>query len=444
MSRLVCAISRVMPSARAAVFLWVCCAVPCFALPGTVLLKYDSALGTLPHRQGWTYESHCLCANCPANPVGVECKHQGADGNDCRLGHGCGPNATPALDSEHYNAPTQPLGVSGACSYTEWIAFDDGEDYLASGYPVPLPHRNLTFGSATPATAWGPHAHPAFGAPGFVRAPVGHNAVRIVTGGGVPNVVTLPATLGNNRNLGRLDIRGTYTLPVGVTAVTLVAKLAAGNRSAYMEMVQFTGAGRLFSLGVDGVDGSATLGRFTSGTGSSPSFAPFGTRTVAVALARANVWGPHQGEFFIVRIVLRSDGTVKAWLNEDLASAWTGTSGTSGTSTVQFQPDEQAGTMWLDYAQVLEGEVPPPTCSDPTFDVNHDYRVDTLDLGNGVNGFIDCATGSAPPPGAFDALSDACKCHDANADRAVDMRDFALFQLCLTAGNAPLVPGCDD
>lgn len=413
------------------------------AATGSVLLQYDSALGTLPHRQGWTYLSRCLKDYCPSS-ASAECAYQGNSGNDCTLGHGCGPNATPVLETEWYNAPPNPLTVTGGCTYTEWIAFDDGQDYVEVAYPVGLPLRNLTFGPTILDTLWGPHKHPAFGAPGFFRGPMGHNAVRIVTGGGVPGVKTLPASSTSQRNTGRLNVRGTYTVPAGVTALTLVAKVAAGNRSWDTEMVAISGLGRRFALGVNGVDGSGTLGRFTCGGNSSTVFSLFGTRTVQVALAKETVVGPHQGEFFTVRVVLRNDGTVTAWLNDDPATIWTGTTSTASTlQVVDFHPDEQAGTMWLDSAKLFEGEVP-PKCADPVFDVNHDNRVNSSDLANGLNGFVDCATGPAPPAGVFDSLSEQCRCLDVNDDKAIDMRDYAVFQQCLTAGDVPLDSACDD
>lgn len=421
---------------------------------GSVLARYDSSIGTLPAAQGWTYLSHCLKSNCPSHPTPPypgyvsECHFQGQTGNDCTLGHGCGPDVNPAMNREHFNAPIDPLGVMGACSYTEWMAFDDGMDYLDQPLRVSLPSRNLTFMpqvAGDRSTNWGAHAHPAFGAPAFQNAPTDHHALRIVTGSGVPGLATpaLPAASGNNRNLGRINIRRDFSIPAGTSAITLVTKLACGNRENKFELIQLTGLGYRFSVGVDGKDGSATLGRFWRGNTDSQK-EMFGTRTVKVALARKNVPGPHVGEFFTLRLVLRSNGTVSAWLNEDPSSEWTGTAYAAAGSSVQINPDEQAGTMWLDYLILLEGEVAVSICRDPVFDVNGDRLVDTFDLANGVDGFIDCATGPAASVDVFDALSERCKCHDVNQDNAIDMIDFAVFQRCLTAGNQPADPTCDD
>lgn len=414
-----------------------------FGATGSVLIEYDSSLGTLPHVQGWTCLSNCLNAACPDGAAGAECDYQGGSGNDCTLGHGCGPNAMPALDAEWYNAPSGPLAVTGACTYTEWLAFDDGEDYLDHPYPVPLPLRNLTFGPSYPATTWGPHAHPAFGAPGFVGAPTGHHALRIVTGSGVPVAGVLPAVPGNERNTGYLRVQKAFAVPIGVNKLTLVARLAAGNREATSEMLQFAALGHVFSLGVDGT-GSGTTGRFTRGTTASTRMDIFTDRAVEVAMAEAGVFGPHAGEFFTVRVVLGNDGSVRAWLNEDFATTWNGTTGTSAYTFVALHPDQQSGTMWVDYVRLFEGEVLPDACDDPTFDINHDGRIDSLDLTNGTDGFLDCATGSAAPPAVFDALSSRCRCHDGNGDRAIDMADFAMFQRCLTLDNAPIESACDD
>jgi hypothetical protein len=250
-----------------------------------------------------------------------------------------------------------------------------------------------------------------------------------------------------------IDIRRDYTVPSGATALTLVAKLACGNRDPSMELLrlavrwpQSPNASHQFALGVDGEDGSPELGRFTRGADGSNTMDMFGTRTVSVALARKDIPGPqHTGEFFNVRLVLRNNGSMSAWLNEDPASLWTGNAYPGvGTSFVKINPDEQSGTMWLDRIRLMEGEVAPSACGDPVFDVNDDWRVDAGDLANGQNGLLDCMTGPAPAAAVFDALSARCKCHDVNHDSATDMNDFAAFQRCIAMGDIAADPTCDN
>jgi len=417
------------------------------AEPGAMLLQYESALKTLPAQQGWTCTSRCLRTRCPANaqpPIipgyAGECHFQGSNGNDCTQGRGCGPDAAGAA-AEHFNAPSEPVGVTGACTYTEWMAFDDGEDYLDLPFPAPLPRRNLTFAH----TYWGPHAHPAFGAPGFINAS-GYPALRIVTGGGVPGSDTLPASGSSARNTGRVHVSRAYALPSGTQAVTLVAKLACGNRHKEAELVRLSGFGRCIALGVDGEEGSPTLGRLGWGNNKGFEQGMFSDHQVLVALARDGLWGPHAGEFFVIRIILHSDGAVQAWFNDKSAGVWSGTAGAGSGRTVDINPDEQAGTMWVDYVRLYEGAVPPtpPLCGDPAFDINHDGRVDHADRSNGLDGFLDCATGPAVPPGLLETLPARCRCHDSNGDGAIDMIDFAAFQRCLTLSDAPAHPTCGD
>lgn len=414
---------------------------------GDLLISYEAALRTLPAQQGWTCDCHCLLAGCPYVrspdlPVG-ECRFQGETANTCRLGEGCGPAGPPAGRVEHFNAPGEPV-PSGSCSYTEWLTFDDGEDYLDVPYPVSLPHTNLTFGPGDPLTTWGPHAHPAFGAPRFIRAPAGYPPLRIVTGSGIPLPSVLPASSSNMRNRGRISVKKVYSVSPGTTAVTLVAKVACGNRSPVFEVLQLSGFGRRFCFGVDGQDGSPALGRFKYGTNAADTNGLFGTRTVGVALARPQVRGPHDGEFFTVRIILHSNGAVEAWLNDDPATLWGTTAGTASGSQVQITPDEQSSTTWVDYVRLFEGAVLAPTCGDPVFDTNRDGRVDGWDRLNGFDGFLDCVTGPAAPASALQGFPERCACHDLNHDGSVDMIDFAAFQRCLTIAGEPLDARCDD
>lgn len=423
----------------------------CWSAAGDLVFDYDSARGTLPADQGWSVDSRCLRSRCPSHPnpptipgAVSECWFQGQNGNDCTLTHGCGPDSSPAHPNEHFNAPGDPITVTGACTYTEWLAFDDGEDFLDQPFPVALPNRNLTFGPGQQATYWGPHAHPAFGAPGFLNAPSDHAPLRIVTGGGVHGVLTLPASNGNSRNLGKLRIYRAYSPPAGATSMTLVAKLACGNRGSGSELITLGGFGYAFCVGVNGQDGDPQVGRFLRGSTRTTEPDIFGTRTVRVALARPNVWGPHDGEFFTLRVILKNDGTVEAWLNEDPSTHWIAWAGTASSNSVQINPDEQAGTMWVDYVRLYEGAVLPGKCADPVFDINRDGRIDSIDRQNGYNGFLDCAFGPAVPLSTFQGLPANCECHDRNKDGVIDMIDFAVFQRCLTAPDAQLNPGCDE
>lgn len=426
----------------------------CWSAVGDILCQYESCLGTLPARQGWSYESHCLKSTCPSNadppsdPWGVcNCYYQGVNGNDCTLGHGCGPDVDPYLN-EHFNAPGYKLHpYAEVYSNTEWLAFDDGEDFLDEPYPVPLPNRNLTFASDDGAASiWPPHTHPAFGAPGFDNAPVGYWPLRIVTGGGVYGVDTLPSLPGNQRNTGRIELNHEYAVSPGAEAVTVVAKMACGNRAHLYEMLRICGLGYGFALGVNGEDGTSDVGTFRWGTTQSDQENIFESKSVKVALARPDLRGPHDGEFFTVRIILNSNGAVEAWLNEDVSDVWTGTASPYGGTVLQINSDTQAGTMWLDYVRLYEGAIPPdpPLCGDPVFDINHDGRVNHLDRFNGTDGFLDCATGPAPPAGMLDSLAPRCACHDVNHDGAIDLVDFAAFQRCLTVEDVPADPTCVD
>jgi hypothetical protein len=85
----------------------------------------------------------------------------------------------------------------------------------------------------------------------------------------------------------------------------------------------------------------------------------------------------------------------------------------------------------------VEAQINP--CSDPVFDSDGNKHVDAADF----NQFASCATGPQPAAGLFDGLSTACQCLDKNKDGAVDMLDFARFQLCYSP-EATVDPACDD
>jgi len=412
---------------------------------GDILVEYDSAWGRLPTHFGWQLDRACPDANCPAGEGGLECLYQGgrdaapADGlpdNNCASGTGC------RREDEAYNAPPE-LAAEGTCSFTEWAAFDDGEDWPEGPYPAALPRRNLTIADAN----WGPRTIPPFGAPGFAGAPR-HATLRLSTGGGVPDFTALPATAGNLRNYGRIGFWHGVHPPPELDAVTLVARMAAGNRRRQHEMVQLRAFGRGFSVGVDGEIDSATLGRFGGGHYEARPHLLFGTATVQVALARPRVPGPPAGEFFLLRLTIRRDGSITAWLNDDPATIWTGLAGSDATvpDRLRFVPDLCEGTMWLDFARLLEGEVPPGFigCNSPPADTDHDHEVDAADFANGLNGFSDCATGPAPAASVMIGLPPDCRCLDVNDDRAIDQADYAAFQRCWSAATpaADADPAC--
>ncbi len=95
---------------------------------------------------------------------------------------------------------------------------------------------------------------------------------------------------------------------------------------------------------------------------------------------------------------------------------------------------------------VLPGElVCPLNCNDPVFDINNDGYVDLeTDFGDPVFGFVSCASGPSPTTASFSALSPECRCLDVNGDAAIDMKDFAVFQACLTVNAVTVDAACDD
>lgn len=431
---------------------------PSWAAVGDVLLAYEAASGQLLLDQGWEVEAECLRHYCPAGGTGLQCHFQGAQNgfaNDCEFGKGCRRSSDPA---EHYNSPTT-APPAGACTYTEWVAFDDGNDHIfpedPPGRPITIPtHCPDPPGGCQVQNNWGNHNSPPFGAPFFINAPEGYFPLRLSNGSGTGLVGVLPAESSSNRDKGSTKTRKSYALPGGVSAVTLVAKLAAGGRDQGHEMIQLRGLGYRLSFGVNGEMDSEDLGKFGYGKEDADTRI-FDGHTVQVALPEQGVWGPQEGEFFVLRVVLRSNGTYRAWLNEGVAEA-SGSiaSFTGGGSEVQIQPDNRnRNSMWIDYIRVLEGEVEPGLVDicmsrQPVFDVagggslfdEPDGKVDQQDFGV----FQDCSTGPAPGPGVFDALSNACKCMDRNHDQAVDQQDFGVFQRCYTGSVGTADPTCDD
>ncbi|HON66817.1 MAG TPA: hypothetical protein PL151_10640 [Phycisphaerae bacterium] len=400
------------------------------AADGDVLLAYESVLATTPEGQGWIHEGRSLAADCPNIRGDLACWYQGSQDlnadtwpdNNCRPGIGCHKKQP---FTEHYNAP-DPLADATHSSYTEWIAFDDGNN---AGYrPLIIPDSMV------------PHSPP-WGAPGFVRAPL-YPVLRVVTGDGNNMDATLPAGPGNHRNMGKAKIRKGFTVPDGVTALTLVVKAAAGPRAAGRHFVELRAFQRRFAFGVDGTPGSADYGKLTLVDATNQldetHYAVAQTlfsRTVQVA--QPGVAGPHAGEFFTLRVVVRSNGQFDAYLNETTDQHAWGTCATTiwegPANEVQLTPVPGDDTMWFDSVHVFEGEVP-VSCPDPVVDSNRDGQVDADDM----LFWMSCANGPNLP--IVDSFE--CRCMD-DGDGDLDMADFAILQRCLSVGGA-LDPACDD
>lgn len=295
--------------------------------------------------------------------------------------------------------------------------------------PIRRQARNLTIADSL----WGPHVNPAFGAPWFANAPTNHLCLRLVNGGGVPRVTTLPNRDGSMRNTGQACMQAQLATDPQLGAVTLLATMAAGNRDPGSPMIQLQALGRALCVGVDGGYASSTVGRLTWGTEARSEMVLFVGKRVAVACSRPGVAGPQAGEFFTLRLVLRADGTFTAWLNEDLASARSGVAGQSTSSKIRVNPCNfgDAGVMWVDQVEIRVGELPPDPCADPVFDVDRNGEVDAADL-TGPGGFVGCATGPASAA-IWANLPQACRCMDVNGDESVDMVDYAAFQRCWSA-----------
>lgn len=403
----------------------------------TPIIEYRSDLGTIPLAQGWRYDSRCLKENCPVPEPGFpnQCWWQGSQDlngdmqpdNNCEFTIGCHkPDQTA-----HYNSPA-PQNISDGCSYTEWVTFDDGNNQ----------NNRLTIPDSPARDS------PPWGAPGFVRAPLTHAPLRISTGDGndvAEPLPTLPPV--NNRNRGKVAIRRDYTFSGLDNAVTVVAKLAVGPFHQDHAFLQVQTPNYLFGFTVNGQSDDPNRGRigYTDELFGLIDYL-FPERTVSVT--SPGTPGPHAGEFFTLRVVCRDDGTFTAWLNDDAAYD---TPAEPIPELPGPSPQVVFGTIstgdeciWVDYVQLFDGEVPPPVCPDPVFDVNRDGQVDTVDFTIEPSGFVRCETGPAPSAAVFSALSAECQCLDVNGDQAVDMRDFAVFQRCLTTGNGLIDPACDD
>ena len=411
------------------------------AATGDVLVEYKAQLRTLPSEQGWTHVGHCLSETCPGvhyypDIRNYVCYYQGwwdgnTDGisdNSCLLGVGCRKSSGILGPGEHYNAP-EPDAEPGTCTYSEWIAFDNGHS----------PTHGLRIFDSLVAGS------PPWGAMQFVNAPSSYPPLRIVTGDGnlVPDSLPVASTSAeNHRNLGRAEVNHLLTVPDGVTSITLLCKMAVGPRPGNHAMVCVNAWNRRFAFSVDGDETSLAYGRLLYGLDASGNMMDLMfDRSVIVAQPNPSTTTSHVGEFFTLRVVLRSDGTFNAYLNETLSLAASGAVPEfADVPMVRIAPDTDDATLWVDYVQVLEGKHP-LACPQPVFDVNSDGKVNQVDM----NMFFSCVTGPGNANGNWVSLSPVCQCLDFNDDQSIDMVDFAALQRCLTiVGTSNADPACAD
>lgn len=369
-------------------------------------------------------------------------------------------------------------------TYSEWIEFDDGEDNLE--------HVATVSGPPTPK-----------GAQDFPGAPP-HPPLRLVGGDGNGVLYSLPFVSSFNNQHGSALISKTYA-PLGLTGtITAVFRGAlsvtqegdapdtfllvraydpAAGKRVYFAFAWFMP--RTYSGGVPICDAnppSGDCGKFAlvnlqNGT-SAQACAGADGRDFDTPLLDGSGGGPNLGrvmpnEFFTFRVICdpSNGGTATIWVNEDTANPTTGV--VTNTTYSDFRwgckntdvggnreravmfglRNKTDSTAWVDYMKVYEGAVEPPEvgpctfASDPVFDVSGptadvaDSKVDELDLD--VFG-TECYTGPAPAVGAFDALSQRCKCMDLNGDFAIDHEDFGRFQACYTGADGTLDTSCDD
>ena len=427
------------------------------AATGDVLLEYDSNSGKTPEAASgnvWFHEGRCL-DRCPGDGLNT-CAWNGlTSGNVCGTnpGQGC---STPIVD---FNFTPEPQGLSGTCSYTEWLEFDDDG--------ANLNHPNTCCSAkATPK-----------GAANFDGAP-GHEVLRIVTGDGNGADLSLPANTSSNRNSGKTKIKASHNTNGTVTVVfrgALAIKKtssnthsflgqravpAAGNESVRWEFFHFTGN--------EGGAGSpcSTLtatdcGRFGIKNDQS------GQTMLLTGIQSIHPVDPNNGEtpatpFFVFRAILDPAAkTAEIWVNEDPAQHQLVTnaefpggfevrSGDTSRQTMFGGINVGDETVWVDSIQVLEGAVGPPDVGpcdqfDPVFDqTGPSAKADGLVDQQDFSVFTACATGPTPAAGVFDALSQNCKCMDVTEDGAIDQEDFGIFQACFTGATGTLNTSCDD
>lgn len=451
-----------------------CWAVVATGATGDILLEYQASTGVTPETQGWKHEGRSLNDECPDYIGRPDCWWQGAQDkngdtfydNNCLFGTGCN------VVDEHYNSPTEQLGTHDCfyCTYTEWVVFDDGDNSF----------NRLTIPDASDATSSVRVVDtPPYGGNLFAGAPAAYDPLRLSTGSGSDLGKVLPTeTSVNERNGGKIKIRKSYDEVPGVTNYTLVMRFALGpwglqsdEEFAQFRILSDASARRWqFGLNINNVPGDVNEGKIgVSDSSFPPAIYQYSNIDWRRYDDQTETWSG--GRFYTIHLIARSDGSFTTYLNNDPWSAQHGSIGTpsngdqvrenndsdtelqfgmidahpfAGGETCGDDPSDGCGkTMWIDYVQVLEGEVA-PSCADPPFDVNNDGDIDAADLNLGNLGFLACATGPAPSQTAYDALPWQCRCQDINQDNAIDGRDFGYFQRCLTAGGGAIDPACDD
>ncbi len=427
--------------------------------PGDVLAEYRAELGTLPDLQGWVQEGQCLLGICPDQLGSWTCWWQGSrdrntDGimdNNCYPGTGC------HLPEEHYNAPSAHLEYGFTCSFTEWLAFDNGEPGGGAIRPLHIP--DAANGTVSVRVVQTP---PIIGA-SIPGAPIGHWPLRLSTGSGSDLGQVLPTEPGNNRNGGRILIARPFGLPGWHAPVTVVFRGAFGPWANAPEQEflllrvasQIPGRHWRFGLNLDNVSGAPGPARIGVSNGEGVMAAGWPVQGVECRRYDPQTESWYGGRFHVLRLTCRPDGSFVLWFDENPEMPFGGTLGMPGMDDWPGEVQDLAWgmldlaggadctygcgkTIWVDEVVLLEGELPPPGCPVPVFDLNRDQSIDEQDLLH----FEACATGPAVPPHVFENLPWACRCLDINADQSIDVIDFAAFQRCLTAEGLPPDPDC--
>lgn len=445
---------------------------------GDVLLEYRASTGQLPEDFGWYHEGRSLEENCPLNEDPPTCEFYGArdrhpldgapdndgapaasdSGTDKESRGGNVDNTYPPTGTNN-NAPADPFGgfdvcyaiepqgIGGTETYGEWIEFDDDSENLV--------HIDTNNGPPTPK-----------GAQNFPGTP-GYQTLRLVGGDGNGIAGSLPANSTNMRNEGKIKIKKNYDSNYRgpVTVVFRAAFSEKGTPDATRLFLQYE---------IPKSDGLHSLrfgffylwdnGNFlcTPGDPGSPC-GRFGVNNNTDDELMPALGVTDLQTFTTIRIACDPDTEeCTLWVNEDdacldiressLPPGFAPEIKDNAQTTVRFGHISTSDyTMWIDYLQVLEGIVPPHCdpcmANDPVFDTtgptagHSDGKVDELDLDVFST---DCYTGPAPAVGAFDALSDECKCMDLNGDEAIDHEDFGRFQVCYTGADGTLDTTCDD
>ncbi len=98
----------------------------------------------------------------------------------------------------------------------------------------------------------------------------------------------------------------------------------------------------------------------------------------------------------------------------------------AGENSGDYYPEGGQGTSWFRYSTM--------TCASPFADAEGDTDVDQDDFG----AFQRCLGAGEDEP-----LPADCRCFDRNADNAVDLADFARFQVCVSGPGIKADPACE-